>query len=39
VEAIVFPIRFLRRAVNLTAGHQLSFAEIVAMVGEAKPDH
>lgn len=38
LDAIRFPIRFLRAATNLTAGQRVSFSELAAMIGEMK-DH
>ncbi|MGA3303734.1 MAG: hypothetical protein ABSC72_10655 [Methylovirgula sp.] len=38
LDAIQFPIRFLRTATNLTAGQRVSFSEVAAMIGEMK-DH
>ena len=40
VEAICFPVRFLRLALQASSeGHQLSFAEVAGRVGLTKPDH
>jgi hypothetical protein len=40
VDAICFPIRFLRLAAGATAdGLPQSFAEITTRVGQTKPDH
>jgi hypothetical protein len=40
VDAICFPVRFLRLALQSTSeAHQLSFAELAARVGLTKPDH
>jgi hypothetical protein len=40
VDAICFPIRFLRIAADAAArGGQMSFAELAARVGHTKPDH
>ena len=38
VEAICFPIRFLRLATRTSSDLPLSFTQIAAMVGETKPD-
>ncbi len=37
IEAIHFPIRFLRVAMNAAEGSRLSFSEIATTVGETKP--
>lgn len=37
LDAIQFPIRFLKAATNLTASGQASFTKLAAMVGETKP--
>jgi len=37
VDAIKFPIRFLKAATNLTTDGQTSFTTLAAMVGETKP--
>ncbi len=39
LDAIRFPIRFLRVATNLTAGQRVSFSEHSAMIGETKDNH
>jgi hypothetical protein len=40
VDAICFPIRFLRIAADAAAqGSQMSFAELATRVGHTKPDH
>ncbi|HEY1735779.1 MAG TPA: hypothetical protein VGG12_03955 [Methylovirgula sp.] len=36
LDAIQFPIRFLRIATNLTSGQRVSFSELAAMIGEMK---
>jgi hypothetical protein len=37
IEAMQFPIRFLKAATNMAATGQLSFATLAATVGEMKP--
>jgi hypothetical protein len=40
VDAISFPVRFLRLALKASAdGHQPSFAELAGRVGLTKPNH
>jgi len=40
VDAICFPVRFLRHALKASAdGHQPSFAELAGRVGLTKPNH
>ena len=40
VDAICFPIRFLRLAVDASAkGAPMGFAELATQVGQTKPDH
>lgn len=40
VDAICFPIRFLRLAMDASAkGAPMNFAEIAGQVGQTKPDH
>jgi len=38
LDAIQFPIRFLRAATNLPAPKHASFMELATMVAEAKPE-
>lgn len=38
LEAVQFPIRFLRTAARMNQSGQLSFAALATMVGETKPD-
>lgn len=38
VDAICFPIRFLKLAMAATPGSHMFFSETTAMVGETKPD-
>jgi hypothetical protein len=40
VDAISFPVRFLRQALEASSeGRQLSFAQLASRVGQTKPDH
>ena len=38
LEAVQFPIRFLRTATSKNQGGQLSFIDLATMVGETKPN-